>query len=201
MKRPRHLSREERQLWDRVARSVDPIERARSAQAPQPRKPESRRPAKDVPPPDPAEAFPAFRIGSAAEPRVVHDTVAPLGDRLRAAPVRMDHKTYKRMVRGKQKPEGRIDLHGLTLDQAYPALISFILSAQQAEKRLVLVITGKGRRKDDDGPIPVRPGILRHQVPQWLRVAPLAQAVLEVRPAHLKHGGEGAYYVYLRKRR
>ncbi|MCZ4263335.1 Smr/MutS family protein, partial [Limimaricola sp. G21655-S1] len=39
----------------------------------------------------------------------------------------------------------------------------------------------------------------RHQVPQWLALQPLAQAVLQVTPAHISHGGEGAYYVYLRR--
>ena len=66
--------------------------------------------------------------------------------------------------------------------------------------RLVLVITGKGKRRDDTGPIPQRVGALRHQVPQWLRLPPLGPAVLQITEAHLKHGGSGAYYVYLRKR-
>ena len=68
-------------------------------------------------------------------------------------------------------------------------------------RRLVLVITGKGKDRDDGGPIPTRHGILRHQVPQWLALPPLSQAILQVTPAHLKHGGHGAYYVYLRRNR
>ncbi len=65
----------------------------------------------------------------------------------------------------------------------------------------MLVITGKGKRSADPGPIPTPRGVLRHQVPQWLSMPPLAQAVLQITPAHLSHGGEGAYYVYLRKPR
>jgi len=38
-------------------------------------------------------------------------------------------------------------------------------------------------------------------VPQWLRMMPLAPAVMQVNEAHLKHGGGGAYYVYLRRLR
>ena len=56
------------------------------------------------------------------------------------------------------------------------------------------------KRGDDTGPIPQRMGALRHQVPQWLRMPPLSHAVLQVTEAHLKHGGAGAYYVYLRRR-
>ena len=104
------------------------------------------------------------------------------------------------MRRGKLAPEARIDLHGMTLAEAHPELIHFILNAQTAGMRLVLVITGKGKRRDDTGPIPQRVGALRHQVPQWLRLPPLGPAVLQITEAHLKHGGSGAYYVYLRKR-
>ena len=65
----------------------------------------------------------------------------------------------------------------------------------------MLVVTGKGKDRDDGGPIPVRLGVLRHNVPQWLSTPPLAQIVLQVTEAHLKHGGGGAYYVYLRRNR
>lgn len=113
----------------------------------------------------------------------------------------MDHNTHKRMTRGKLKPEGRMDLHGMTLSEAHPALISFIFHAYENEKRLVLVITGKGKDRDSGGPIPIRRGILRHQVPGWLTSPPLGQMILDIREAHQRHGGGGAYYVYLKRRR
>ncbi|MFG6543173.1 Smr/MutS family protein, partial [Sulfitobacter sp. M22298] len=53
----------------------------------------------------------------------------------------------------------------------------------------------------DGGPIPVRDGVLRHQVPQWLSMPPLSSLVLQVAQAHVSHGGGGAYYVYLRRNR
>ena len=113
----------------------------------------------------------------------------------------MDSKAFGKLKRGKLLPEGRIDLHGMTLAQAHPALIGFILSAHAAQKRLVLVITGKGKLRDDFAPMPARHGILRHQVLQWLAMAPMGGLVLQIAPAHISHGGEGAYYVYLRKTR
>lgn len=122
-------------------------------------------------------------------------------ERLSSAPVQMDRKSFIKMKRGKLQPEGRIDLHGMTLDRAHPALVRFILSAQASGKRLVLVITGKGKRTEDDGPIPRPRGRLKHQVPDWLSSPPLAHAVLQVSSAHVSHGGEGAYYVYLRRQR
>ena len=76
-------------------------------------------------------------------------------------------------------------------------MTGFILSAQASGRRLVLVITGKGR--GDIGPLPTRSGALRHEVPHWLHMAPMAGFVMQVVPAHLRHGGGGAYYVYLRR--
>jgi DNA-nicking Smr family endonuclease len=111
----------------------------------------------------------------------------------------MDRKAFGQMKRGKLRPEAKIDLHGMTLDRAHPALTRFILSAQAQGKRLVLVVTGKGKERDDGGPIPVRFGVLRHQVPQWLSMPPLSSAILQITESHVRHGGGGAYYVYLRK--
>ena len=116
-----------------------------------------------------------------------------------AQPLRMDKRTHQEMQRGKLKPEARIDLHGMTLAEAHPELIRFILKAHGSGKRLVLVITGKGKRGEDLGPIPQRVGVLRHQVPHWLAQPPLGSAILQVMPAHVKHGGSGAFYVYLRR--
>lgn len=130
-----------------------------------------------------------------------HDLAPSITDQLRATPVLMDKKAFGRMVKGKLKPEGRIDLHGMTLDRAHPALSRFIMQAHRDGKRLVLVITGKGRVRDDGGPIPVRQGVLRHQVPQWLSMPPLSGVVLQVSQSHQSHGGAGAYYVYLRRHR
>ena len=122
-----------------------------------------------------------------------------MSEDLARQPLRMDARLHRQMTRGRTAPEARIDLHGMTLSEAHPELIRFILNAQAQGLRLVLVITGKGKRRDDHGPIPVRMGVLRHQVPAWLAQMPLGPAVLQIAPAHLKHGGEGAYYVYLRR--
>lgn len=192
----RKLRDDERQLWDHVARTATPLD-------PERRKNDGARigkPAAAASRPS-ADPLPAFTIGEQARPMSSAARIEPdVSERTRAAPVNMDFKTYKRMKRGKLKPEGRIDLHGMTIVEAHPALNRFILSAQAEGKRLVLVITGKGRRDDDGGPIPRRVGVLRHEVPRWLSSAPLAAFVQQVTPASDRHGGRGAYYVYLRRR-
>jgi DNA-nicking Smr family endonuclease len=146
---------------------------------------------KPAPRKDTQQKFEPFEIGqkaSAAPPG--HNVLPGLSERLSLQPVRMDRKAHARLKRGKLSPEARIDLHGMTMERAHPALIAFILRAQ-----------AEGKRAEDDGPIPRRPGALRHSVPQWLSLPPLAQAVLQVTEAHAKHGGGGAYYVYLRRPR
>ncbi|NDV02787.1 Smr/MutS family protein [Pseudoroseicyclus tamaricis] len=202
MRRPRHLSPEERRLWDNVTRQADPLHpRAKTAprepapvEKPEPRKPE---------PPRKEEArLHGFRLGQKAQPKPVQDDLAPtMAEALRARPPAMDHKAHRRMTRGKLTPDARIDLHGMTAAEAHPYLTSFLLSAYGDGKRLVLVITGKGKRRDELAPMPVRQGVLRHNVPHWLALPPLRTIVMQVTPAHIRHGGEGAYYVYLRRHR
>ena len=196
MKRPRHLTAEERALWDLVTRRDKP---ARSA--PDIRSPVESTPPKPVPAIIPRDPIRPFQIGQVVSHTSRNDLLPGLTERLARAPVQMDTKAYVKLKRGKLVPEGRIDLHGMTLAQAHPSLIGFILSAAAAQKRLVLVITGKGKLRDDFAPMPARQGILRHQVPQWLAMPPMGPLVMQIAPAHISHGGEGAYYVYLRKSR
>ena len=75
------------------------------------------------------------------------------------------------------------------------------MNANASGKRLVLVVTGKGKERDTGGPIHVRTGILKHAVPQWLRQPPMAQVVLQVTEASKNMGGSGALFVYLRRQR
>ncbi|MEM7722640.1 MAG: Smr/MutS family protein [Pseudomonadota bacterium] len=196
-KKTRKPSADEKALWDRVAQTTTPLHPERQIPGTQPHleaKP-------DHPLPQPTiERLPAFRLGEKAHAPKPDGLRAQFSERLSHAPVRMDHGLHKKMLRGKLKPEGRIDLHGKTLSEAHPALTHFILDAYDAGKRLVLVITGKGKDRDHEGPIPIRRGVLRHQVPGWLQAPPLGVLVLDVRAAHQRHGGEGAYYVYLKRR-
>ncbi|WP_370295905.1 Smr/MutS family protein [Poseidonocella sp. HB161398] len=143
-----------------------------------------------------------FRIGERAKPGTGgHDLSPPISEAIAKAPVKMDRKAFGRMKKGKLVPEARLDLHGLTQDQAHPALTRFISESYMRQMRLVLVITGKGKERDEPGPMPVPRGVLKHQVPHWLNTGALKLMVLQISEAHLKHGGTGAYYVYLRRHR
>lgn len=197
MRRPRHLSPDERALWDHVTRNDARLHApARMAEPDAPLPLPEVRPVMPPPPP-----LPRVAVGEKADHRRSDDLLPGLAEDMARMPVKMDAKAFGRMAKGKLVPEGRIDLHGMTLAEAHPALRDFILMSHAAGRRLVLVITGKGKARDDYAPMPVRQGVLRHQVPQWLNMAPLRGLVLQVSPAHQKHGGAGAYYVYLRRQR
>jgi len=195
----RKLTDEEIDLWQKVVKHAERLQSDREKMGGDHADPPAPRP-KPKPHRAPSAALPHFEVGSHARGKIpTHDLKPSPGRKLAGDPVRMDEKAFRRMKRGKLKPEGKLDLHGMRMESAHGALNRFILSAQASNKRLVLVITGKGKDRDAPGPMPVPRGILRHQVPLWLSLPPLAQAVLQVTPAHISHGGEGAYYVYLRR--
>lgn len=105
----------------------------------------------------------------------------------------LDRRTAQKLRRGQMVIDARLDLHGLTQAQAYERLRRFIPHAYGAGHRCVLVITGKGGIEGK--------GVLRRMVPQWLDEAPLAKMVLSVTAARPKDGGEGALYVYVRRKK
>ena len=190
----RKVTPEELALWNQVAKTADKlgVDHKETFLNDEPKQPSSKEFLIHEP----------FRLGVGATPSSPKNDVLPqVQDRVAQQPIRMDKKTHQRLKSGKLTPEGRIDLHGMTLAQAHPRLTRFIMSAHNEGKRLVLVITGKGKNTDNGGPIPVRHGVLRHAVPQWLGQAPLSSLVLQITQAHNRHGGGGAYYVYLRRTR
>lgn len=115
----------------------------------------------------------------------------------------LDRHTEQRLRRGQMDIDATLDLHGMKQAEAEPALQSFLQQGYEKGHRCVLVITGKGntRREKSHDWMESRPGVLRRSVPAWLARPPLADMVLQVSPARPKHGGEGALYVLLRRRR
>ncbi len=107
----------------------------------------------------------------------------------------LDKRSVARLRRGQYEIDGRADLHGMTQQEAHRRLDGFIAGAHAAGDRCVLVITGKGLRPDGST------GILRQMVPRWLNESPNRSRILAFTHAQPKHGGQGALYVLLRRRR
>jgi DNA-nicking Smr family endonuclease len=175
----RRLSDEERVLWQGVTRSIAPLRRPVRPEISEPAAAPS---AATRPSKSPPAARPLVAANPAVRP-VPQPTLAPLGRRLR-----------KRVARGSQSIDGRLDLHGLTQAEAHHALAGFLRAAQARGAGIVLVITGKG---DVHG----ERGVLKRQVPMWLRLPELRGMVVAFESAGIVHGGEGALYVRLRRAR
>lgn len=86
--------------------------------------------------------------------------------------------------------EARLDLHGHTEQEAYERFRAFVTAQASRGRRLLLVITGHGGTEGS---------VLRQNLPRWCGVPPFEVWVLAVRTAAPHHGGDGAYYVLLRK--
>ena len=106
----------------------------------------------------------------------------------------VDTRTIERLRRGQLRPEARLDLHGMTQPEAHRALERFIPQVQDAGKRCVIVITGKGS-------VSAGGGVLRNAVPGWLNAPLLRPSVLAYAEAVPRAGGAGALYVLLRRAR
>ena len=186
MVRKRDLREDERALWEHVTRDVrKPRGRARkpSVKAANESKPVARPKTTEVP----------VRIAAPIAPK-------------RPAPFGVDGATAERLRRGKIEPDATIDLHGMTQRQAHARLVAFVQRGHELGNRCVLVITGKGSPTAREEvshrfvmPERSKAGVLRTLVPLWLEE--LRALVTGVQSAHRKHGGGGAFYVYLKRKR
>ena len=144
----------------------------------------------EPPPPRPAPPVARSRPTPPAPPPVPRLPEIGPGDR-----VGVDKRTAKRLKRGQLAVEARMDLHGLTQEEAHRALSAFVQGSQAAGRRCVLVITGKGLRPD--GTV----GVLRAAVPHWLNQPDLRERIVAFTHATPRDGGEGALYLLLKRKR
>ena len=177
----RQLGQDESELWTKVTRLIKPLRRppakidrpgSTHATAPRPK----------------AASAPVVRRDEAAKPAARSGLpLAPIGRR-----------TKQKLARGTEPIDARIDLHGLTQSEAHHALLRFLRRARDDGHKFALVITGKGRVRFD---AEREAGVLRREVPRWLRLKEFRDYVVGYEPAHVAHGGEGAIYVRLRRAR
>ena len=121
-------------------------------------------------------------------------TDGPLeGDEAQGAVRGFDPQVMRRLRAGQFVRRARVDLHGLTQEQARAALEKLIPAARAEGHRCVLVITGRGLHSPD------QVAVLKAGLPQWLARGRLARHVLAFCPAQPSDGGAGATYVLLRR--
>ncbi len=173
----RKLTAEERELWARLSQTVRPL--AKVAPAAEPPSTSTSKPKKN---------------------RAEHGAVAAPAPQPNATTQRpplapMEARKRRRLARGLSEIDARIDLHGVRQERAFLLLQAFLRQAQSRGHRVVLIVTGKGRAGGDGR------GVLRQAVPAWLARPDLRHLVVGFEPANRRHGGEGALYVRIRRRR
>ncbi|WP_309621642.1 Smr/MutS family protein [Novosphingobium sp.] len=184
----RRLSREEAQVWARVAKTVTPIHPLEDpekhaveqiAAAPLPPKPKAR------------------KIGRVPAPLPAPASLAP---KVRALDRHgLDASWDKKLAHGMVAPDYTLDLHGHSLEAAYARLDHGLSQALALGARVVLVITGRPR-PTEAADRASRRGAIRAKLLDWLAAGPYGASIAAVRGAHRRHGGAGAVYVILRRR-
>ena len=183
----RPISEEERALWQLIARTATPLKRRRKSEPKPPQVPPPGKPAAKTARPKEKPAAPKAPAPIPPPPARPHALSHGLS-------VGIDKRQAERFRRGKTPIEGKIDLHGRTQAQAHDDLHDFIARAHAAGKRMVLVITGKGMTAS-------KSGVLKENVPRWLNEPGLRRHVLAFDYAEPQHGGEGALYVLLKRKK
>ena len=190
----RRLSREEAQLWARVAQTVVPLTPARdSSPEPEPAQRAERVQTKAAA--GPKSRVPRLPSGQAA----VNFPPPPAAERKRPLDAHGFDSTWDRRIsRGIVSPDFTLDLHGHSLDAAHARLELGLAQARAMGARVVLLITGRPRGAEaaDRGQ---RRGAIRAKLLDWLAHGSHASAIAAVRPAHRRHGGAGAVYLVLRR--
>jgi DNA-nicking Smr family endonuclease len=191
----RRLDAEEEALWARVIATVEPLHPARADAA-----------LEAAPPPAPPRRGPD-RAG--VGPRRTTPAPAAPAPPPRAPTESLDAGWDRRLASGRVEPDIVIDLHGHRRDTARHLLYRKVLEAEARGARVILVITGKGH---DPGPAPadLMPGLaagtpprgaIKADLPRWLGEEGLSHRIAAVRRAHPRHGGAGAAYLILKRKR
>lgn len=176
----RRLAPDEKALWQKVIATVRPLHGEAVEGEPASSEP-------TAPPP----ASPKSKAAPGPAPKVAAPARAEPGTTL-------DGTWDRRLSRGLVQPELTVDLHGHNLDAAYSLLDSRLEQAVGMGARVLLLITGKPPEGDR---YPVKRGAIRAAVGDWLNASRHARDIAAVRGAHPRHGGAGALYIVLRRRR
>ena len=162
-------------LWHRVTSTVTPLTPRRTPVTPLP----------------PVETAPTRQPRAASGSAPVAPPAAAA--RPQASPSDLDPRRHRRVSREREPIEARLDLHGHGRFQAQDVLTGFLVRAQARGLRVVLVITGHGRRAGGGE------GVIRASLPEWMHSHALRGVVAAYAPAHRRHGGEGAWYITLKR--
>jgi DNA-nicking Smr family endonuclease len=169
----------ENALWQRIKNTILPLDN---------RKPSGPDHKLFVPMVTPQKKPPKVRLDYRTRPLM--PAPALISSRQSAPAPPENRAVHKKVRRGQIEAQASIDLHGKRYDEARAYLLLRLEDCAADRIRTVLVITGRGARDE---------GVLRTGLPNWISEAPFRALVSGYAPAHTRHGGKGAWYVFLRK--
>ncbi len=198
--KPGTLSEADRELWQRLAHSVEPLKRGKA------RVPESERSGID-PIRRELPVLAGYRAGE-PHPRPRANPAPPHPAHVVKQPPQLapfDRKRSRRIASGRIEIEAKLDLHGARQLEAHGRFRQFITNCAAQGFSTVLVVTGKGGPRESDdthgfGTDAPQRGVLRRSVPIWLEAPELRALVASFTAADVRHGGAGALYIHLRRR-
>lgn len=190
----RRVSPEERALWRRTTSTVRPLERADLLRDDDDEKHEITS----------SKALKPKLFGRSKSNSVTHraPSLPQRAVSVRKLPdpfIAGDPNVERRVRRGRRDIDATFDLHGHTQSSARAALYGFILEARARNYSCVLIVTGKGVRVDKEGNQSRVGGVLRARFKDWMREGDFRQHVVRVSTSHPRHGGGGAFYVFLKR--
>jgi DNA-nicking Smr family endonuclease len=180
------VSADDADLWQSVADSTEPLRKGKNRVVDRPEHEHMSNPAPDT---SPTKQKPSTVLPRREEIPVKSLAPPPVA--------KFDRKEARRLSSGRTSVDARIDLHGMRQLEAHGSLKAFLARAQSRDHRHVLVITGKGGKREHDGSF--ERGVLNREVPRWLSEPEFSQWVVSFALASKRHGGEGALYVRLRR--
>jgi DNA-nicking Smr family endonuclease len=177
----RQLTRDEARLWRHVVRDAKPLPGRQLA------------PVEEEDAPAPPDAKPGRKAAAPPAPPPAKPKPSALASDIEPGRFpNLDKRSAERLAKGQMTVAARLDLHGLTEAEAHAALDRFIEVSHAMGRRCVLVITGKGVEGK---------GVLKRALPLWLNLPRLRPLILAVTSARQKDGGDGAWYVLLKRQR
>jgi len=191
VKPPRGLTEQEAALWARVAKTVTPLKEGR----------DPARPSLDARTGSKKTLAPKARQADGLQTKAAHELGGPSKRASRDLGSHgLDSSWDRKLSRGAIQPDFTLDLHGVFLDAAHGYLMQGLTEAKAMGARVVLLVTGKPRPVEsaDRGQ---KRGAIRAKVLDWLAHSEHASDIAAIRGAHPRHGGAGALYIILKRKR
>ncbi len=189
--------------WLEEVDDVKPLKGKKKAELPEEAKEETQKPAVEEPEDEivvskgPSAAqllIDKFKGKTKKQLEGMHHKDTSRADHMSATRASVDEKTRRRLMKGNFAIDARLDLHGMTVNEAKNRTEDILERCAKSGSRVLLLVHGKGSGYGEKGNM----GAIKSQVTDWLIDSPYVLAFHSAKP---KHGGVGALYVLIKRLR